>query len=318
MDELTNNYEIRLYDDSLVQEWNEFVFNSKNGTFLIDRNYMDYHSSRFKDHSLMVYKNGKLYSILPGNIEEDVYYSHKGLTYGGMIFNKKSTVEEVYEIFGLIIEHLSSIGIKKMIYKCIPHIYHRIPSEEDIYAIFRLGGSKIGCNISSTILLESRIKFRDIRKSGIRKAKKNSISICNEENFNPFWKILNNNLTEKFGVTAVHSIDEINLLKSRFPKNIVLHCARYKDEVVAGVVMYLSEEVAHVQYISASHLGKELGALDLLFDQLINQEYSDYKYFDFGQSTEENGLFLNTSLIYQKEGFGGRAIAYDIYKLDIE
>lgn len=55
----------------------------------------------------------------------------------------------------------------------------------------------------------------------------------------------------------------------------------------------------------------------MLFDNLINDVYSGYKYFDFGQSTENNGLFLNDKLIYQKEGFGGRAISYNIYQLDI-
>lgn len=318
MDEVSHKYEIRPYVESFKNEWNEFVLNSKNGTFLLNRNYMDYHSDRFDDYSLMVFKNDKLYCLLPGNIEGDVFYSHKGLTYGGMILDKKSTVEEVLDIFKIIVEHLSERGVKRFVYKCIPHIYHSIPSEEDIYALFRLGASKIGCNISSTILLDNRIKFRDIRKSGIRKAKKNGITVSVEENFSPFWNILDNNLREKFGVKPVHNIDEINLLKSRFHNNIILHCAKLNDEIVAGVLMYLTDNVAHTQYISASPIGKELGALDLLFDNLINSVYANYKYFDFGQSTEENGMILNDKLIYQKEGFGGRAMAYNIYQLDIE
>ena len=60
--------------------------------------------------------------------------------------------------------------------------------------------------------------------------------------------------------------------------------------------------------------GKELGVLDLLFDYLINQEYTNYPYFDFGQSTEQMGNYLNESLIFQKEGFGGRGMCYDIYE----
>lgn len=47
---------------------------------------------------------------------------------------------------------------------------------------------------------------------------------------------------------------------------------------------------------------------------MINHEYTNYPYFDFGQSTEQMGHLLNVSLIFQKEGFGGRGMCYDIYE----
>ena len=40
---------VEQYSSERSAEWNEFVKNSKNGTFLFDRNYMDYHSERFTD-----------------------------------------------------------------------------------------------------------------------------------------------------------------------------------------------------------------------------------------------------------------------------
>ena len=78
------------------------------------------------------------------------------------------------------------------------------------------------------------------------------------------------------------------------------------------------ENIIHVQYISASEQGKALGALDLLFDELINCTFSHIPLFDFGQSTENSGLLLNNNLIFQKEGFGGRGVVYDIYKYEID
>jgi len=47
-----------------ADEWNAFVAKSKNGTFLFDRRYMDYHADRFSDHSLMCYHDGKLFAFL--------------------------------------------------------------------------------------------------------------------------------------------------------------------------------------------------------------------------------------------------------------
>ena len=89
----------------------------------------------------------------------------------------------------------------------------------------------------------------------------------------------------------------------------------YKDDIaLGGTLLYITKQVVHTQYISANVEGKELGVLDLLFDYLINHEYTNYPYFDFGQSTEQMGHLLNVSLIFQKEGFGGRGMCYDIYE----
>ena len=48
--------DIRRYTPEKADEWNRFVAQSKNGTFLFDRRYMDYHADRFQDHSLMFYR----------------------------------------------------------------------------------------------------------------------------------------------------------------------------------------------------------------------------------------------------------------------
>ena len=59
------------------------------------------------------------------------------------------------------------------------------------------------------------------------------------------------------------------------------------------------------------------GALDLLFHQLIYDRYAQKRYFDFGISTEHGGQMLNEGLLFQKEGFGGRAVVYDTYEMEV-
>ena len=78
-----------------------------------------------------------------------------------------------------------------------------------------------------------------------------------------------------------------------------------------------TETVAHAQYIASSKEGTEVGALDGLFDYLINERYSDKKWFDFGISTEQGGTYLNEGLVFQKEGFGARAVVYDQYVINL-
>jgi len=42
---------------------------------------MEYHKDRFNDYSLLVYKDQKLFGLLPANITNDTVVSHQGLTY---------------------------------------------------------------------------------------------------------------------------------------------------------------------------------------------------------------------------------------------
>lgn len=310
-------FEVTKYTNEKKAQWDAFVATAKNSTFLFYRDYIDYHADRFVDSSLMIYRKGKIFALLPANIVGDTIYSHQGLTYGGLLINEKATVVDVLSAFEEINQYLKLIGVNKVIYKPLPHIYHQIPAEEDLYALFRVNARLVARNISSTIYRDSRLKFVESRKSGLRKAIRSGICIKECNDFHLFWEILSNNLNAKYNTKPVHSLDEIRLLQSRFPEQIRLYMAFLNSKPLAGVLLYLSKNVCHTQYISASYEGKELGALDLMFDKLINELYADYPIFDFGQSTELGGTYLNENLIFQKEGFGGRGIAYDIYEYTI-
>ena len=308
------------------QTWNEFVKQSRQGTFLFDRNYMDYHQDRFHDHSLMIYYKDKLYALLPANevvsasnneIPQKELVSHQGLTYGGLLTCNKMTAELTCETFEAIGNYLKQEGFSKLTYKAIPWIYHKIPSEEDLYALIHVGKASLSAReISTTILLQNKLRFSEQRRRGVNKAKKNSLIIrqSSQEDVFAFWNILNNNLQQKYHTRPVHSNEELQLLMSRFPANIIGYSVLKDEEVIAGTIIFITPQVIHTQYIGASEKGKEEGALDLLFDYLINQKKWDARYIDFGKSTEEKGTYLNTNLIHQKEGFGGRGVAYDTYE----
>ena len=136
-------FEIRRYDDRRHDEWNAFVAQSKNGTFLFDRRYMDYHADRFADHSLMAYRNGRLYALLPAHREGDRLLSHGGLTYGGLITDAHTTAADTVVLFQELAELLRADGIRQVYYKVMPWIYHCLPAEEDLYALFRTGHARL-------------------------------------------------------------------------------------------------------------------------------------------------------------------------------
>ncbi len=313
-------FDIKRYNGENDQkEWDLFVKNSKQGTFLLERSYMDYHSDRFHDHSLMIYKNDKLYAILPGNEADHTFYSHQGLTYGGLITNSKATADDVCKVFAQINQYLKQQGFQKVIYKSVPRIYHQLPAEEDLYALFKECRAQICArNISAVIDLQHPLKWYNIRKQGAKKATSQGIRIEYSEDYNNFWEILSTNLMQTYHAQPVHTLEEIRMLHERFPENIKLYVALQEDgKMLGGTLLYITPQVVHTQYISASEEGKQRHALDALFLRLIQHEYKDCLFFDFGTSNEDGGKILNTSLIYQKEGFGGRGVVYDTYEWEL-
>ena len=184
-------------------------------------------------------------------------------------------------------------GIKRIVYRTIPFIYHKYPAEEDLYALFRLNARLTERKISSVVMPGGGCPFSTLRRRKLKLAHMSGLSICQDDAFSAFWPVLEQNLQQRYRVLD-------------------------KDETVGGCVMYISGEVAHVQYIASTDRGRDMGALDLLFDCLINQIYTEKRYFDFGVSVEDGGRYLNEGLIFQKEGFGGRAVMYDTYELCLD
>ena len=312
-------FDIKRYDGDKDKEvWNQFVKTSKQGTFLLDRSYMDYHSDRFADHSLLIYRQDKLYALLPANERDHTLYSHQGLTYAGLLTSAKATTEDICQVFIAINAYLKSAGFQKVIYKAIPWIYHQIPAEEDLYAIVKECHAHIAVrNIASVIDMSHSLKWRRDRHYGANKAATNGITIEESQDFPTFWQILEDNLMLTYQAKPVHSLEEILLLKSRFPKQIRLYVAKQEEDVLGGTLLYLTPQVVHAQYISATPQGKHNHAIDAIFRKLLKEEYRDCQFFDFGTSNEDGGKVLNTSLIYQKEGFGGRGVVYDTYEWEL-
>lgn len=307
--------DIRHYEPQSASEWNAFVAESKNGTFLFDRRYMDYHNDRFADSSLMVYRDGRLFALLPANREGDVLCSHRGLTYGGLVTGPSATASAVVEAFEAVNAYLRGEGLRRVVYKAVPWIYHRVPAEEDLYALFRVCRARlVARDISSAIMQPHRLKWHRDRRYGINRCRNNGVAVELSDDFEGFWPVLEDNLMRSHGARPVHSLGEIRMLKSRFPDNILLYVARRDGRVLGGTVLYVTPQVVHAQYISASAEGKALRVIDAIYDRILNCDFADCLYFDFGKSTEDCGRVLNESLIYQKEGFGGRGVCYDWYE----
>ncbi|MGI2327673.1 GNAT family N-acetyltransferase [Planococcus sp. YIM B11945] len=302
------------YEDQDKEDWDAFVERSKNATFLHKTDYFHYHKDRFDDCSLLLKRNGQILALLPGNIEGTTFYSHKGMTYGGMLLLPETEIEDVVEYFNTVNRFLQEKGIERVVYKAIPHIYADVPSQEDEYALFQLGANLISCGISTAFQSNARLPYHSNRKKAIKRAHNQNLEIRHEGSLEDFWPVLEENLQKTFSVKPVHTLEEIKHLKKLFPDNIKVVTAYKDNKCVSGLIMYLTDNVAHLQYSSASPEWKKIGVLDLLLDVVINEAMATKRYFDCGVSVENNGHILNEGLLAYKEGFGGRGIVYQQYE----
>ncbi len=309
---------IEKYDPAQAGAWNNFVAESKNGNFLFDRRYMEYHADRFTDFSLMCYdERDRLVALMPASVKDGVVTSHGGLTYGGIVSSSEMKTATMLKVFGAVLEYLRNNGMRRLVYKAVPHIFHVMPAEEDLYALFVHQARLCRRDASSAIYLPERMKFAKGKREGVRKAQRNNLVVRESTDFETFFAIGRKVMSDRHNVVPVHTSGEMELLAGRFPGNIRLHASHAGDEMLAGVISFVFRSSIHIQYMYNSDQGLDVGALDLILDYLVNDVYSGFRYLSFGVSTEKEGTFLNEGLIHQKEMFGARSVVHDFYELDI-
>lgn len=309
---------IERYTPSDSDSWDAAVRESRNGTFLHLRGYMDYHSGRFEDFSLIARDPGRrILAVLPANAEGAVLCSHRGLTYGGWLMSRRADINAMGEIWRQFRSFATKEGFDTLIYKPVPHIFHRYPAEEDLYWLWREGAAAEAVQCSSTVDLGRPIPFDSNARRALKRAAAAGIECGESTDMATFWDILSTVLYERHNTRPVHTLAEIGLLQSRFPDNIRLYGAYLGGRMVAGTVLYVTDTTAHAQYIASSDEGRACGALAALFGHIMERASAKVRWFDFGTSNEDQGRYLNEGLARQKSGFGGRCVTFTTYSLKL-
>lgn len=311
-------FKVKKYTHSERAVWNGFLVNCKNTHFMFYRDFMEYHADRFNDFSLIITdEKDNVVTLMPGNASDQVFYSHQGLTFGGFLMDKNLHATELIEIFDELKAFLKKSNFNKIIYKPIPVIYHQYPAQEDLYALFRNDAQLHRRDISSSILIEDRYQYSKGKKSGINRAKREGVTCKEVEKPSQVWHLIRGVLAEYHEVNPVHNEREIDYLKDKFPNNIKAYAAFHHEHMVSACITFETTNVVHTQYLACSRIGRDIRALDMLIDHVICESSKYAKVFDFGISNENNGKYLNSGLIHQKESFGARAIVYDLYSVDL-
>ncbi|VXB68182.1 FemAB family protein [Flavobacterium sp. 9AF] len=312
-------YQVKKYTTDYYLKWNEFVAQAKNATFLFHRDYMEYHSDRFEDFSILIFdEKDNLKAILPGNRVGNAIYSHQGLTYGGLVLYKNLKFAEVKLIFEMLFSFLKENNFVKLIYKPINSYYQSLPSEEYLFILKQWEATLVKRELNLCIPFYKDYKISKSKLKHYKRNEKLDLKIKKETDFSLFWnQVLIPRLETKHSVKPVHTLDEIIYLARKFPENIIQYNAYYNNQIVAGITLFITKTGIKSQYGATTDAGERIRALDFLYFKLIELYKDSCDFFDMGTCTENNELGFNPGLLNQKEELGCSLYNQDTYSITL-
>ena len=300
------------YNKTYENIWDEFIKNSKNGNIFHTRKFLNYHKDKFTDNSLLIYNKNKLIGLFPAIEFEEKIISHRGSTYGGLIVRKNNKLNDTLIMWEEIINYYN----KTIEFRKCEYIFDKYPSSEVEFAAKHLGFVCVNEELSTCLDLNF-IKLTKGRKWAVGKCKNLKI-VFDDLDYEIYYKILSKNL-EKFNSSPTHTLKEMKYLKELLPKNYFLVTIYLEDIMIAGIWLVLAtNKTAHTFYIAQNYQYTEYQPLSCVVNYIIKYlQNNNFKYLNFGISTENGGKYINKGLFEFKESFGGFGVSRFYYRRKI-
>lgn len=322
---------IKRYEPEMEKIWDDFIAKSINGNFQETRYFLNYHKSKFLDHSLLFYKNNDLAAVMPCNEMDngDSLISHSGATFGGLIFSNQFSSITAYQWFLSELEqyiddnHICHLEIKMpswLYMKSDKHI-------EILDYLFGLNGfscnEEVGFFIDCSKLdFDFEQNFSKLKRRKLKKAINANLTfreLFTDIEIAKFYSILKENYT-KFNTMPVHTYDELILLwKSCIPDILSFYGVFFEDEMIAGSMVFdfNNKKVFHTQYLASRFDYLKLCPNEFLYRNLIATAHDKgFRFLSFGNTTLEHGTVFNEDLALFKEGFNTETYINRTYQKD--
>lgn len=314
-----------MYTEEDASAWDRLVGSARMGTMLHTRRFLSYHSSRFRDCSLLFWNaGGELDAVMPcavDNADPARVISHPGATYGGLVYADERVAGRCAELLVAACHKYSGMGFRQLVYKAVPAHFHNGPAQADIQAAWRLGATLVRRDLWNVVDLRDVRAPEKKRASEARAAGHKGIAARRDDSpaaYARFHAILTQSLRDRHDTTPVHSPDEMLMLHSRFPESIQLWIASSAGEDLAGTWVFAGPRVHHAQYCAASSRGHKQHAQTVVNVAAMEQARADgANFFSFGASTVDNGTVLNEGLWRFKRSFGAGTAVQDFYLFEL-
>ena len=314
-------FEIYRYTESNQSLWDDFVPNANNGTLFHLQSFLSYHpKSRFIDHSLLINKKGKLFSVFPAaekTIGDKRYLvSHPGSSVGSFVVPESLSIADSLNLVKILIIYSKEKNFDGIRITLPPTLYQRRLSNYMDFSFIKNNFKYLKRDITSILFLENSLqlttdKFRSSHKRSIKKAENDGVIIRQSEDFISFYRILEKNLNIRHNVNPTHTVQELIKIHTLFPEKCNLFGAFIDEKMIAGVINFIiNKEVVLAFYISHDEAYKEYRPVNLLFYTIFGWAIeSHFKIYDFGTFTVDGSP--NMGLGRFKESFGASGIFRD-------
>lgn len=315
------------YEKKYLEEWENFVSSSNNGTIFHSRKFLSYHSpDKFKDNSLIFLEDKKITALMSAaDIERDgkkTLWSHIGASYGGFVYKESLSVRQAFDLTESLIDYALQNKFERIVVTNVPLVYQNRYNQYIDFAFSKNGFEYTKREVTSVITLnvdEDNVMklLKPEARTSVRRAEKLGVVVKKSNDFEEYYSILQNNLAMRHHVQPAHTLEELKMLKELYPQKIQLYGAYVEGKMVAGVVnFYCNDNVVLVFYISHNPEFQQYRAVNLLFYTIIKDAISrGLGFLDFGLFTVN--MDPNWGLGKFKESFGARGILRDTYFLDL-
>ena len=317
---------ISKYEKKQLDEWDQFINASNNGTMFQKQRFINYHIDRkFVDNSLIIKNNNNIVAVLPAAIKNNILYSHPGSSYGGLVLAKKTEFSVINNIIQELDNYCKNKKLKSIFLINSPSIYHKEVDDSLDYLLQWNHFRKKEIYISHAVNINETVSVLDLLKKRKRRYLNNddglnALEFKESNEFDLFYDILLRS-KEKFKTKPTHSLEELYQLKKIFPEQIKLLLTMKKDSVVGGSLMFFAnKKISLIFYntILEELRNSQISMLQLYKCMEISKQLG-YQMVDFGVShtPEANDpMAPKLSLIHFKEQFNARGVLRVAYQKD--
>lgn len=295
------------------RRWDDLVGEARNAHFFFRRDYLDYHGDRFEDHSLMLWRGKHLWAVLPAHRDGDALVSHAGLSFGGLVVAPVTRYADVVAFFDLLGEHMRGSGMVRLNYRRVPLPYWRAPGEEDLLELSRRGARRTDVKVGAAVAPVGPIAIGRTCRQEINRARGAGLEV-RPDTIEDAWPLVIEMLERRHGARPVHSLEEICLLRDRFPDNIVARSIFSGADRLATNVLFISRSAIKIQYFGYRSESSRWGASELLDQTVIEEARREGLWLDLGTSMDPGTGELQAQLHASKEGCGARMFLCETYE----
>lgn len=317
-----SDFDVRTFERRDRDRWEELVAGSRNGTFVHGRDFIEATTGAFRDRSMVIGHRGRIVGVMPAAdhpSDPSTIDSHPATSYGGIVHDGALAGERMVAAMEAVADHCYHEGARVLRYKSIPPIYQRVPSQDDVYALYRSGAVRSRCELASVVDAETPRSVSRHRARHLRKAAASGLVIERDHRRLPdFWSVLELRLAGKHDAAPQHTRSEIADLVRRLPGRVDCVVASDAGRVVAGAIVFLTGRVDHAHYLAADDRGYEIAALDAVIEDLVRHcAVTGARYLSLGTTTLHGGRVFNAGLHRYKSDFGAGSIVHETYDLPL-